>query len=206
MSTITDFVPVNVDLPDSGFNAALAAFSEHLVTADADTINLCRGGLSGVGANSTIHVALFFRRSLSLMSEQSNSAELRIDAVLSDLEQQQIKHRVAAVSLVDCGEEYSDPLSDFSVLRSQLEIVAGHVNSDTRGHVYAVDFAGDLETGAPERVFDTETAAFRRHLGQHIAKALSMMNGSIGDDGAQHFAPRGSHDLDLSLSHLEKLG
>lgn len=123
-------------------------------------------------------VALFVRRADGSASSVANAIS-RIEEIARYLEQVQMRHAVKQITLIDCGEIPSAPLSDFSAVAQYLETLATEMSPDASARVFAVDhdFSADP---ASVRLFDTLSADFLDHFVAYTTTSLQMLNTGFG--------------------------
>lgn len=196
-------IPINVDLLEDEFASALDFFNAKWTDSQnasvIDVGKLANGGLVG-----DLHIAIFFNRIISVSSDHADVSEKTLGLLLDLFEIYQLKHRVISVNLVDCGTLINGPLSDFSVLRQKLEMIAGYVNERTRGHVYTIDFDGELEFGAPNTFFDTASEDFQNHVQSYLNETLSSLNQSFSGEHLSKKDALDSAEFDKLRKRLER--
>jgi hypothetical protein len=185
MTSKKRLVIANLDLEDEVFSGIVRAL-EAANTLQGSLTDLDE--LAAVGPNlgeDEIELVAFFSRRADSSLASLSPALARIAAVDLSLTRMQVKYAVRKITLVDCGEMPSAPLSEFNALAQYLETFAENLASETTGKVMALDYEETSGNELSVRLYDTQSAEFLDHFLEYTKHALRMLNNGFGHGNLQ---------------------
>jgi hypothetical protein len=172
-------VVVNLDLDDRLFPEAVRFLELQKVFPAAllDLNELASFGPSLLAEGFEL-VVLYARRADAFPSSLGKAID-RIESTTRVLEHIQLRHAVRKITLVDCGEIPTAPLSDFSAVAQYLETFANDMSADASARVFALDH--DFFADEPSaKLYDTQSSEFIDHFVAYTKTSLQMLNTGFG--------------------------
>jgi hypothetical protein len=172
-------VVVNLDLHDKLFSEAVRFLEERKVISKAPLDMDSLGPFGPTLASDGFEIFAFYTRRADSAPHSLASAIDKITLTTQSLAQIQLCHAVRKITLVDCGEVPTAPLSDFSAVAQYLEVFANDMSADASAQVVALDH--DFFADQPyARLYDTQSAEFIDHFAAYTRNSLLMLNTGFG--------------------------
>jgi hypothetical protein len=199
---------VNMDLSESVFNRITLAYLKYSGAESCKYMNFDDFKESSVSATTQIEVLVMFARTGSTQGANIDSTLGQLDTLLNTINDKQLKHSVKFFKLVDCGDEYAAPLTDFLIISQYLEEVSLRVTDGVEGSVLAADYTSDDSEESHVEIRDTSSQEFLEHMVGHIQQSLTAINLNFGAGDLPDVGHTSQNEVAEALSEFltEKFG
>lgn len=187
MPTDRLYIYANLDLPADIFDR-MAEHCKSKIHQHRRVVNLERvDHLVNADRGKVIEIVAFFARRIAHDSTTIADALAMINRTDRTLEMSQLKQDVAYVTLMDCGELLSGPLSDFNLIAQYLEVFSEGLIANAEGKILAADY--DIEADDLDIIVrDTREAAFVEHVIEQTKNSLASLNSGMGQGDLPYFS------------------
>ncbi len=173
---------INIDIQEGIFGTVTEMFDQF--RNDESTVKSVKINEFIDIAPSTIEdieVAIFFARCTSFESEKNTLASRKIRELSTELVSSQQKNKVHKVSLIDFGDIYQQPLSDFSVIGHYIELVMDSIVANVPGGIYTADRQDIDWSFADTKFYDVSSPDFIGRIVNHIETSLEGLSEKFGE-------------------------
>ncbi|MEM1299963.1 MAG: hypothetical protein AAGH68_11875 [Pseudomonadota bacterium] len=195
----------NIDLPDDVF-AAIAIRNDPLDLQGTATLGDGLHALVPEIAEKPVEVVGFFERRCHVQANTAGPALEAIETMFATLAEAGLADRVQQVTLVDCGDAYTSPLTDLSLLGQYVETIQGLFRNGIEVRILTADYNLDDEGGTPFVLRDTRSEGFIRHVADYTREAMRMLNTCLGQNELPQFEKTSREQVDARIASMAPVG